>query len=272
MAKQAYKSRYNSVKQRKGGQLSLFDTEGMPAVAAVGCGIHVKDAEPGRAEWWLADCAKTKTATQDLMSSITDLSNLLVPRLRSCDSERSAERVFESLISYIENRLRLGVNRARSGIRRGTELNYLGHGILSAGSLQLSKSSEKRLKDKLRERTRRNRGISFGQVIEEIDRLLRGWLSYFRYAKMKSRLQYVESWLKRRLRCYRLKQCKRAIGIYRLLKKLGVPTDRSWTTGSNRRGWWGKALTPAAHEGMNNEWFVEIGLLRITEHYAKLHT
>lgn len=480
MERQAYRTRYNSVKQREGGQLSLFETEEVSTVVAVAQGHPVQVACGGRAEWWSADCSKEKTATQDLMSSVTDLSNMarackrvianggaggvdgmqveelrdwfaanheqlrkqlmeetyrpqavrgvkipkpnggerqlgiptvidrviqqaihqvLSPRYEQTfsersfgfrpqrgahdallqageymasgkryivdidlanffdqvnhdrllwllslrigdrrllklisrylksgmleggltnqrikgtpqggplspllsnivldeldkelenrghafvryaddlivmvESERSAERVYNSLISYVENRLRLRVNREKSGIRRGTELNFLGHGILGNGQLILSKKSEKRLKDKLRACTRRNRGVSFGQVIEESNRLLRGWLSYFRYAQMKSRLQVIESWLKRRLRCYRLKQCKRAIGIHRLLKSLGVPNERSWTTASNRRGWWAKALTPSAHEGMNNEWFVKIGLLRITEHYLKLPT
>ena len=88
---------------------------------------------------------------------------------------------------------------------------------------------------------------------------------------MKKKLRALESWLKHRLRCYRLKQCKRAIGMFRLLFKLGVPRDRSWSTASNRRGWWAKSSTPAAHEGMNNEWFLSQGLLAIVLTYERLH-
>jgi len=87
---------------------------------------------------------------------------------------------------------------------------------------------------------------------------------------MKTKLAGIGSWLRHRLRCYRLKQCKRAIGISRLLHKLGVPKNRSWTTASSRKGWWRKAATPAAHEGMNNLWFAKIGLIDMVSAYTKL--
>lgn len=186
-------------------------------------------------------------------------------------SERSAERVSKSLIDYIETQLGLRVNRAKSRLCRSESLNFLGHGILRDGQLMLSQSSEKRLKAKLRQVTRRNRGRSFKEVIGQVNRYLRGWLSYFRYARMKNKLRAIESWLKRRLRCYRLKQCKRAIGIYRWLHKLGVPKERSWTTASTRRGWWVKAISPASHEGMSNEWFRSIGLVELVATYTKLY-
>ena len=186
-------------------------------------------------------------------------------------SEKSAERVYDNLVMFFEGKLKLRVNRDKSKIRKSTELNFLGHGILGNGKLMLSSKSEKRLKDKLRQVTRRNRGRSFAQIIEEVNGLLRGWLEYFRYAMMKSKLGALESWLKHRLRCYRLKQCKRAIGMFRFLFKLGVPRDRSWATASNRRGWWANAGTPGAHEGMNNGWFLSQGLLAIVPTYVRLH-
>jgi RNA-directed DNA polymerase len=187
-------------------------------------------------------------------------------------SEKSAARVYKSLVRFIEDKLKLRVNRDKSEIRKSTELNFLGHGILGNGSLTLSAKSEKRLKDKLRQTTRRNRGRSFAQIIKELNQQLRGWLEYFRYAMMKGKLRAIESWLRHRLRCYRLKQCKRAIGMFRFLFKLGVPRDRSWSTASNRRGWWANASTPAAHEGMNNDWFLSEGLIAIVPTYARLHT
>ena len=186
-------------------------------------------------------------------------------------SERSAERVSTSLMTYIETQLGLRVNREKSRICRSESLNFLGHGILRNGKLVLSQSSEERLKTKLRRATSRNRGLSFKAIIEQVNSYFRGWLSYFRYAQMKNKLRTIEGWLKRRLRCYRLKQCKRAIGIHRWLHKLGVPKERSWTTAANRRGWWSKASSPASHEGMNNEWFRSIGLIELVASYTKLH-
>lgn len=185
-------------------------------------------------------------------------------------SEQSARRVQSSLCRYIEGRLRLRVNREKSEVRRCWELNFLGHGIDAGGHLMLSQESERRLKAKLKYQTRRNRGRSFEQIVSEVNTSLRGWLHYFRYARMKKKLKVVESWLKHRLRSYRLKQCKRAIGMARWLQKLGVPAARSWTTATSRKGWWRKAATPAAHEGMNNQWFGTQGLIRIVNYYTQL--
>lgn len=186
-------------------------------------------------------------------------------------SKASSERVYLSLVNYIEGHLLLKVNKEKSRLIRNWELNFLGHGINYDGSLLLSKSSESRLKSKLKKLSQRNAGKSFDEIIGNINRYLVGWLHYFKYAKMKSKLDLLGSWLRHRLRCYRLKQCKRAIGMSRFLRKLGVPNDRSWTTAASRKGWWRKAITPAAHEGMNKLWFAKIGLVDMTSRYARLH-
>jgi RNA-directed DNA polymerase len=186
-------------------------------------------------------------------------------------SEQSAKRVQASLTEYIEKRLKLRVNRDKSRIVCCWALNFLGHGLDIFGHLMLSQASEKRLKAKLKDMTMRNRGRSFEQILQEVNRSLSGWLNYFRYARMKGKLKALESWLKHRLRSYRIKQCKRAIGIARWLQYLGVPRDRSWTTATSRRGWWRKAASPAAHEGMNNDWFRRQGLIQVVDSYTRLH-
>ncbi len=158
-------------------------------------------------------------------------------------SEASAKRVLSSITVFIEGRLRLKVNREKTKIVRPDQLNFLGHSILKDGELGLSKSSENRLKAKLRQMTKRSRGISLEQMVRELNPVLRGWLNYFRYAKMKSRLRRIEGWLNRRIRCFRLKQCKRALGIARFLHKLGVPWNRSWTTAGSTKGWHRLSMT-----------------------------
>lgn len=192
-------------------------------------------------------------------------------------SQSSAERVNTSIINFIEDRMKLKVNREKSRLCRPLDLNYLGHSFGKDGSIYLSKESEERLKNKIRAVTKRNRGRSLEQIIADLNLLLRGWLHYFRNAnpdsyREKRKMRIIESWLQRRLRCYRLKQCKRPIGIMRFLYKLGIPKKRAWTTAISRKGWWRKALTPASHEGMNNKWFEDIGLYSLTKNYSLLHT
>lgn len=182
-------------------------------------------------------------------------------------SEQAAKRVQTSITGYIEGRLRLKVNREKSRICRPYQLNFLGHSILSKGRLGLSRQSERRFKKKLKELTGRNRGISLEQLVKELNPVLRGWLNYFGLAQMNRRLSNLESWLNRRIRCFRLKQCKRAIGISRFLRRLGVPNNRSWTTAGSSKGWHRLAGTHAAHEGMSLKWFRSIGLFSLNAHY-----
>lgn len=182
--------------------------------------------------------------------------------------KESAERVMGSLCSFIEGRMRLKVNREKSRIARPDELNFLGHSIFLNGDLGLSKESEKRFKIKLKQLTKRNRGVSFEQMIGELNPVLRGWLNYFKYAKMRSRLRNLDGWLRRKLRCYRLKQCKRALSIAKFLTKLGVPWNRSWTTAGSSKGWFRLSITHASHEGMNLKWFNQMGLYSLTANYG----
>lgn len=183
-------------------------------------------------------------------------------------SQKAAERVMKSVTDFIEKRMKLKVNKDKSGIRRPHELNFLGHSIHGKGNLGVSKPSLQRLKFKLKEKTRRNRGISLSQLVKEVNLLLRGWLNYFKHARMKGKLKRIMSWLRRRIRSFRLKQCKRAIGIARFLQKLGVPVWRSWLLALSSKGWYHKSNTPQAHEGMNHKWFASIGLFDMFDYYC----
>lgn len=183
-------------------------------------------------------------------------------------SEEAAKRVERSITDYIEDRLKLKVNREKSRICCPWELNFLGHNIHPSGVLGLSRDSLLKFKAKLRMITRRNRGISLDQLISELNPVLRGWLNYFKYARMKHHLRNVEAWLRRRIRCFRLKQCKRALGMARFLQSLGVPPNRSWTTAGSSKGWYRLSISPGANEGMNNAWFAKIGLFGLSANYS----
>lgn len=186
-------------------------------------------------------------------------------------SQRAAERVKESVINYIERKLLLKVNREKSRICRGYELNFLGHRILRDGSLGLSDKSESRLKERVRSITKRKRGVSPGIILKELKSYLGGWLRYFRYARMQSKLVQIESWIKRKLRCFRLKQCKRCIGMVRLLRSLKVEEKLCWKTGLSGKGWWRLSNSPAVNIGMNNSWFANQGFYSLVENYKSLN-
>jgi len=185
------------------------------------------------------------------------------------DSTKAAERIRKSTILYIEDKLRLKVNQQKSRICRGYELNFLGHCLLYNEKVGLSKTSEVRLKEKVKAITQRNRGVSFTQIIKEINQTLRGWHQYFRYAEMRTKLINIDGWIKRRLKCFRLKQCKRTIGIVRFLRKEGIKERLSWNTALSGKGWWRLSNTPANNMTMNDKWFAKEGYYSLSVNYKR---
>lgn len=186
-------------------------------------------------------------------------------------SEAAAQRVKESVTAYIEGRLLLKVNKEKSRICKGHELNFLGHGLLRDGRLMLSYKSEHRVKEKTKHITRRNRGISMAQMIKELQTILQGWLQYFKYAEMRKRIERLDGWIRHRLRCHRLKQCKRVIGIVRWLRKCRVEETLCWRTALSGKGWWRLSNSPAVNIGMNKQWFAEQGYYSLEYNYQNLH-
>ena len=186
-------------------------------------------------------------------------------------SKQRAEAVKASITKYITEKLKLKVNQSKSRICKGYELNFLGHSILSKGELGLSKQSEQRLKDKVREVTKRNKGISLEEMLKQLQTKLQGWLNYFCHAKMGSKMEALDGWIRRRLKCFRLKQCKRKIGIVRWLRKLGVEETLSWRTALSGKNWWRLSNSPALNIGMNKMWFAQQGYYSLSENYKSLH-
>lgn len=185
--------------------------------------------------------------------------------------QQRAQEVKQSISRYIKRRLKLKVNEVKSGICRGYELNFLGHSILREGKIGLSKESERRLKEKIKQVTQRNRGVNLQTILKRLQILLMGWLQYFRHAQMKGKMEKLDGWIRRKLKCFRLKQCKRTIGVVRWLGKLGVEATLSWRTALSGKGWWRKSNSPAVSIGMSKEWFAAQGYYSLSENYQKLH-
>lgn len=185
-------------------------------------------------------------------------------------SRKAGDRVLQSITNFLETRLRLRVNKQKSAVGYTQERKFLGHRLLSGGRLGIAPASLKRVKDRIRDITRRNRGVSMDKVVKELNQYLTGWVTYYRYAQCRQHLIHLNSWLHRKIRCYRLKQRKRAKSIAYFLMDQGVPEWRSWILALSGKGWWRMSGSPSAHEAMPNQWFEEIGLLNLTNRYMVL--
>lgn len=176
-------------------------------------------------------------------------------------SKKAGERVLESIVSFIEKRLKLKVNREKSEVFHCSATKFLGFTLLSGGKIRVSDKSISRLKDKVRIITKRNRGTPFFRVIEELNRVIIGWANYYRIANSwLSALRDLDGWIRRKLRCYRLKQCGRRFTIFKFLRSLEAPVRKSWNAIMYTGGWWGLSNKVVVKHAMGLEWFVTQGL------------
>lgn len=185
-------------------------------------------------------------------------------------SQAAGERVLASSAAFLEGRLRLKVNVQKSAAAPVGERSFLGHRLLPGGRLGLAPKSLKRAKERLRRITRRNRGIALKRMVAELNSFTTGWVTYFRHAAAKTALSQIDEWLRRKLRCVRLKQCKRVKPTVDFLVKNGVPEWRAWLLALSGKGWWKLSGSPPAHEAMTLQWFEEIGLISLSTRYAAL--
>jgi RNA-directed DNA polymerase len=179
----------------------------------------------------------------------------------------AGQRVMESVTRFLEEKLKLRVNREKSAVAPVGERKFLGHRLLLNGKLGIASKSVKRAKEKIRRITSRNRGVSFAQVIVELNLFLVGWLIYYRFAAFRGELIRMDEWVRRKLRCYRLKQRKRGKSIAGLLRALGLSAASASRVGSSGKGPWRLADTPQLHKAMSIKWFQSKGLVSLVAKY-----
>src|SRR5215472_5177260 len=116
-------------------------------------------------------------------------------------SERAGQRVMESVTRFITHRLKLKVNQAKSAVAQPRQRKFLGFSFTSEREprRRIAPKAIARFQKRIRKLTRRTRGISLTQMVQQITTYLRGWLGYFGECQTPSVLQNLEVWLRRRL-------------------------------------------------------------------------
>ena len=186
-------------------------------------------------------------------------------------SRKAGERVMSSIKLFLSKKLRLKVNETKSKVAPPGECKFLGYTITDEGKLTIAKESVKRLKDKVRQQTRRNLGRSLEEVVSKLNEQLRGWIGYFKLTEYPSQLKGLDGWIRRKLRCYKLKQKKRNYTIAKYLIELGVKACNAWKTAKSEKGWWRLSKSPALHQALNNTWFEQLGLINLQNQSIRLN-
>jgi len=182
----------------------------------------------------------------------------------------AGQRVMESVTRFLEEKLRLRVNRLKSAVAPVGERKFLGHRLLLNGKLGIASKSIKRAKEKIRQITRRNRGVSLARVIVELNLFLVGWILYYRNAACRFDLQCLDEWVRRKLRCYRLKQRKRGKSLAGFLQHLGASPSFAHRLASSGKGWWRLSLARPVHQALSKDWFASQGLTSLVDKYDAL--
>ena len=175
-------------------------------------------------------------------------------------SEAAAERVEASVGEWIERRLRLGVNRAKSGRGGPWERQFLGFAIDREGRIKLAERSLERYKRKVRELWRGGQSLTSTQLRDRWRSWLQGWWSYLQLAENRKRLDGLEGWTRRHIRkCFWLRWHDTA-GRKNALRKLGVG-ERLLRVAATRRGSWFMARNTVMQDGLSNARLKRYGFL-----------
>lgn len=191
-------------------------------------------------------------------------------------SKRSSYRVRDNAKSFLERKLKLKVNMEKTEARRVSGSSFLGFTFLTYGKhehlgmVTPDKKKLKKLEDRIRLITQRNRGVKIETVIRELNGMLRGWIGYFARSSMKTYLESLMEWTRRRIRQYLWKQWKNGKNRKHRLRQLGVSDSilKYWKLGSN--SYW--HMAKSINNLIGNEIIhIHYGLLDTVAYYKRIH-
>ena len=207
--------------------------------------------------------------------------------VRYCDdfsiflgSKRAANRVMQDISRFVSDKLHLEVNQDKSAVRRPGKYEYLGFGFVPSykkgdkGKYQLivSKKSLKRLKAKIKYITRKTIPCSFDERIQRLNRLMYGWLNYFKQASIFGKLKYMDAWVRDRLRYCVWHHWKKPNKKMRSLIRLGVESGQAYSWSRTRMGGWRVACSPILGTTITIARLKQRGYIPFLEYYLKIRS
>lgn len=182
-------------------------------------------------------------------------------------SRRAGERVMETL-RHLNGKLHLRLNEEKSAVARVRDRKFLGYSFwVARGRVikpRLAAKALEEMKERVRRITRRTGGRSLEQVAGELRTYLLGWKQYVRLAETPGTFHDLDQRIHRRLRMLRLKQWKRGRTAYRKLRARGVPEWLAVRAARYARNWWRVAAHGALHQALPGEYFVKLGVPRLS--------
>lgn len=187
-------------------------------------------------------------------------------------SKKAAERVMHSITKFIEEDLKLKVNKDKSKVDRPWKLKYLGFSFYNKKNemgIRVHTKSIEKLKATLKKTTGRSNAMSMEYRAVKLRQIITGWINYFKLADLKSILRELDSWLRRRIRLCYWKQWKKIKTKHDNLVKLGLDNFKAWEYANTRKGYWRISNSPILAITLSNDYLKEQGFITLTESYLR---
>lgn len=186
-------------------------------------------------------------------------------------TREAARRVYASVGRYLTRKLKLVVNRQKSRICGTDGVEFVGFIFVGyGGQIRVSPKNIQKFKDRVRQITRRNRGVSMARRYQELRWYFQGWVGYFRLVPIKSFFSEMDKWVRRRIRSCYWKQWKNPRTRIANLTKLGIREKEAVTHGVSSKGPWVMSSSQAVHEALSVAFLQESGLASLLEIWSKL--
>ncbi|MHB8074720.1 group II intron reverse transcriptase/maturase [Desulfosporosinus fructosivorans] len=190
-----------------------------------------------------------------------------------CKSRRSAERVLNNIIPFIEKKLFLKVNREKTVVDYVGRVKFLGfsfYRMKGKTRIRIHPKSVSKMRGKVKELTARSNGMGNELRATKLRRYIMGWINYFKLADMKSLLLQTDEWMRRRIRMIYWKQWKRVKTKLKMLKSLGTHEQKAWEYANTRKSYWRTSRSPILSKSLTNNVIKGFGFLFFSEYYRQV--
>jgi len=195
-----------------------------------------------------------------------------------CKTRNEARKIGNAIYVFLRDKLKLPINREKSGIRRPVNFKILGYGFVPTyqkgkkGKYQLIVDSTrwKSFKAKLKDVTRKTNPMSFKERVQKIKQIQRGWINNFRLANIQGKLLELDGWLRNRLRYCIWHHWKKRVRKRKNLIRLGVNPKDAYRWSSSRLGGWAIAQSPILNTTITIDRLVKRGYEPLITWYKKV--
>ena len=185
-----------------------------------------------------------------------------------CKSRKSAQRTLENILPFIEGKLFLKVNREKTEVAHISKVKYLGYTFYRYKGkcrYRVHPKSVAKMRNKIRELTDRNNGMSNAKREEKYRQYVRGWVNYFKLADMKNLLKETDEWARRRIRAVYWKQWKKIKTKYKMLRAMGLEHWKAKELANSRKGNW--RMAKVLNQIFSNKIIAKLGYTSMLDYY-----